>query len=1087
MSMALANLDFHRSFLIVILPPSSCLPGVSLVPAFVPGTRKETPVLVEKRAGAAHRKVGNTTRREDLLESGADYRAVFDALGDAVFVIDTGTAAIRQVNRKMCEMYGYSAKEAVRMRWGDMSGGFSPYTDEDANRRIAKAAEIGPQLFEWPTKDKSGRLFWVEVSARFAAIGQCSVIVATARDITDRKRVERELTTTKDYLHTVFNSIHDALFVHDVHGRVTDVNETMLSMYQLSRDEALGLSIVPDYTMPEGLPDLPAIWKRVLAGEHVFHEAKGRRPKDGYEFDVEVFLTQLPLLEGDHILAIVHDISGRKRVERELIATKNYLDTVFNNIHDAVFVNDLNGKVIDVNEPMLDMYGVTKAEALSYSIVPDYTTPEGRPDFPAIWKRVLAGEHVFHQAKGRRPKDGYEFDVEVFLTQLRVPEGDYILATVRDVSQRKLIERQLIREKETFFSVLEDNPHGIALMDHDDRCTYVNPEFTKITGFGIEDVPTWDAWIQKDQGPKPSTRTGGGPEGRSPRGQRGDRTESRIRCKNGQHKDVEFRITNLQDRRLLVLTDVTARNRAEEGLRAEKQKFQTLAESSPVGMVVIVGGDAFKFKYVNPKFRELFDGNAKDACDMHEWLERAYPNPTSRRKAARKWIATLKATRPGIDKSFARKLTTGDGSHKHVRFVLVRLEEGEILMTCWDITKNKEAEQEIRERSLALEILNDVMASVTGSLRLSEILAALRRVFTEKLKIGGGGIFFPSETDSKISTEICWGVPPSDRNGLAAFVLKCFREGVVVHENEITLVRYRPGGRDSEIASVLRQRGWHGYLCLSLLSQGEAQGMIFLADTKRDAFSDDRMPFYRTLGQQIGVALQNARLFEQVRKSHVEMRDLSVRLVRAQENQLRYVARELHDEIGQLLTGLGLALQMAAQRSSTQETSLAEAQSLASTITGLVRELSRNLRPPMLDDLGLLPTLPWLFERFFTRTNVRVDFEHTEVDNMRFSHEVETAVYRIVQEALTNVARHAMIDRVTVRLWSGKKTLGVQIEDRGIGFDFHSTTRARKTNGLDGMRERAALLGGRFTVESSIGNGTRLTAELPTNAEGVRP
>jgi len=264
-----------------------------------------------------------------------------------------------------------------------------------------------------------------------------------------------------------------------------------------------------------------------------------------------------------------------------------------------------------------------------------------------------------------------------------------------------------------------------------------------------------------------------------------------------------------------------------------------------------------------------------------------------------------------------------------------------------------------------------------------------------------------------------------------------------------------------------------------LLAKGEAPGMIFLAHRRRDAFNDDQVAFYRALGQQIGVAMQNAHLFEQVRQSHAEMKALSLRLVRAQEEQLRYVGRELHDEIGQLLTGLGLAIEMAMQSTGGPATNLLEVKSLANTITSFVRELSRKLRPSMLDDLGLLPTLPWLFERFSSHTNIQVVFEHMLADNKRFSPEVETAIYRIVQEALTNVARHAKVNCVTVRLWSNEETLGVQIEDRGIGFDFHSVVKSESTNGVTGMRERVLLLGGRFTIETHPGNGTRLTAELP--------
>ena len=461
---------------------------------------------------------------------------------------------------------------------------------------------------------------------------------------------------------------------------------------------------------------------------------------------------------------------------------------------------------------------------------------------------------------------------------------------------------------------------------------------------------------------------------------------------------MEFRITNLQDKRLLVLTDVTARKSAEEGLYMEKKKFQILSESSPLGMVVVDGNnksELFQFKYMNPKFKELFGCSMKNVSTIHEWLEWVYPDPVSRRGMISKWVDIIGNIKPGINKSFIRKLSGKDGLKKHIQFIPVQLQYGEILIACWDITKNKDAEQKIRERNLVLEVLNDIMASVTGSLHLSDILQALQGVFVEKLKISAGGIFFYSEDDNKINTGVCWGVPESSvHDDLGIFALKCYNDGKIVYENDITIVKYQPSGAEPEATIEFGTYKWRSYLCISLPVEGETQCIIFLAGSKRDTFSDDRMVFYKTLAQQISVTLQNARLFEQVEQSHSEMKALSLRLVRAQEDELRYLARELHDEIGQLLTGLGLTLEMASQPPGEQSASLLEAKSLANTITGLVRELSRRLRPSMLDDLGLLPTLPWLFKRFSTHSNVQVTFEHMHVDNKRFSHEMETAVYQ---------------------------------------------------------------------------------------------
>jgi signal transduction histidine kinase len=200
--------------------------------------------------------------------------------------------------------------------------------------------------------------------------------------------------------------------------------------------------------------------------------------------------------------------------------------------------------------------------------------------------------------------------------------------------------------------------------------------------------------------------------------------------------------------------------------------------------------------------------------------------------------------------------------------------------------------------------------------------------------------------------------------------------------------------------------------------------------------------------------------------------------VELQEAQRRYIACELHDEIGQVLTGLKLVLEMSARAPPAQaRSSLDQALALVNDLMARVRDIALELRPAMLDDLGLLPALLWLFERYSTQSNICVTFEHTALER-RFHPEVETAAYRIIQEALTNVARHTDVREVAVRVWAGQSTLNLQIEDCGGGFDAAAVSVGTST-GLSGMQERATLLGGRVIVESALGAGTRLQAELP--------
>lgn len=224
---------------------------------------------------------------------------------------------------------------------------------------------------------------------------------------------------------------------------------------------------------------------------------------------------------------------------------------------------------------------------------------------------------------------------------------------------------------------------------------------------------------------------------------------------------------------------------------------------------------------------------------------------------------------------------------------------------------------------------------------------------------------------------------------------------------------------------------------------------------------------------------RRAKAEESLRDYAHHLKFLSSRLMEVQETERRNIARELHDEIGQLLTGLKLTLEMGARLPPTEtRLSLQQAQNLVNELMARARKLSLDLRPAMLDDLGLVPTLLWHIEHYQAQTRVQVNFRHSGLEGRRFSAAVETAAYRIVQEALTNVARHANVGNALVRVWTTETTLSIQVEDSGIGFDSQIVLAGKDTSGVAGMRERAVLLGGQLTIESSALTGTRLTAEL---------
>ena len=218
---------------------------------------------------------------------------------------------------------------------------------------------------------------------------------------------------------------------------------------------------------------------------------------------------------------------------------------------------------------------------------------------------------------------------------------------------------------------------------------------------------------------------------------------------------------------------------------------------------------------------------------------------------------------------------------------------------------------------------------------------------------------------------------------------------------------------------------------------------------------------------------------EELRASTAQIQAISRRLVEAHERERRAIARELHDEVGQVLTGMKLTLETT--MGDVPPTLRPTLESVWDSITELmnrVRALSLDLRPALLDDMGLIPALTWYLDRYTPRTGVQVVLRHEGV-NGRFPAEVEIVAYRIIQEALTNIARYAGVVVSRVRLRADSTHLMLRVDDAGRGFDAEAVLAARTTGGLSGMYERVQLIGGVLTIESAPGQGTQIIAEIP--------
>ena len=270
------------------------------------------------------------------------------------------------------------------------------------------------------------------------------------------------------------------------------------------------------------------------------------------------------------------------------------------------------------------------------------------------------------------------------------------------------------------------------------------------------------------------------------------------------------------------------------------------------------------------------------------------------------------------------------------------------------------------------------------------------------------------------------------------------------------------------------------YMIVPLVTGGQTLGLCQVGKQEAGFYTREHVRWAEAVVSQAATALRNARLFKQARHEREELQLLSRHLVDAQEEERRRIARDLHDEASQLLTSLNMQLALLEKSADDPDAVREEVSRLSALVVKVMESVHRlavGLRPPCLDSVGLVAALTQYCTDLVEEQGLQIEFEPDESLG-RLPAVVETAIYRIVQEALLNVTRHARATGARVVLEKRANRLIVMVEDDGVGFDPIAST-ANGRLGLVGMQERAGALGGRLEIESAPGRGTRLCVEVP--------
>ncbi len=387
---------------------------------------------------------------------------------------------------------------------------------------------------------------------------------------------------------------------------------------------------------------------------------------------------------------------------------------------------------------------------------------------------------------------------------------------------------------------------------------------------------------------------------------------------------------------------------------------------------------------------------------------------------------------------------------------------------------------ELLRRNRELAVLNEVAQAVSRRQDLDEMLnTALRRVL-DLMHLQAGWILLLEANGSQTRLVCSMDMPARVARQEVERGFPHCRCGRVLEEKGPVVIT--PLEETCPVYGLCLAEGEvvNGHVTVPLVSQSQVLGTLNIACPNSDCVSNENLKLLGAIGQQLGVAVENTQLWAEVRQKEVARGQLLEKIITAQEEERKRIARELHDGTSQSLTTLLVGLKVLESLNSPDEIRqhLTGLREVAAETLDAVHDLALELRPSVLDDMGLAAALERYVGDYQRRFSIRVDCRAVGFEGRRLPPAIETALYRIVQEALTNVARHSGARHASVLLERARHHVRAIVEDNGCGFDTSLARQERKL-GLYGMEERATLIGGSLRIESQPGLGTTVVVHVP--------
>ncbi len=972
---------------------------------------------------------GRKQAEEEIRISEEKYRTLVEQASDGIFIADkTGRFLI--VNSSGYNMSQYTAEELGALTIYDL---VFPEDIEKDPFHFAEMMSSNIARSERRMKRKDGSMLDVEITAKFISGDR---FLAFVRDITERKKNDYTLR----YQARLLDAVSDAITSLDTNRTIVSWNHACEELYGLTTEEVLGKRIpeIASFEFPNSSNE--EVFKQVFAEGQWKGEFNFIHPKNGQKYHLLSSINLLKNKEGQNIGFILasRDISDMKKAEEELKLSNERFELIAQATNDVIWDHNFNKNETWGNKKLYELYEASgEQKKVNFEMFIEHVHPDERKDVEDRMKKAIENSAKFLTEEIRFKIANGEY--RNFYDRAYIQYDDdgkplRILGAMQDITEREAIRKQIIKEKELSDSIINSLPGIFYLYNKEGKFLRWNKNFETVTGYTAEEISNMhplNFFDEPDHELLTSKISNVFVAGE-------DNVEADFLLKNRQK--IRFYFTGQaieyegESCLMGVGLDFSDKEKAKKAILESEAKYKELIEQASDG--IFISGMDGKYIDVNTSACRMLGYSKEELLGMSGADILFYPEDVT---TLHKSYEALRSGNSYIRETILKRK---DGTAVSVESSSKMLSDGRFIGIVRDLTERKKADQAIRESEERYRALVD---NATEALVVFDV---------EKQK-------FVNASES------------------ATRLFRMSREELLKISPVDLSPEYQPDGRlSSESSAEKINQAIEGRKPSFEWTHKDSKGNLIPCEVWLARLPSENEILIR--GSIIDIT-ERKKAAEEIKTNSELLRELYSYLQNIREEERTHIAREIHDELGQQLTGLKMDLFWINRRLKTEDREISEklstTLSLIDTTITTVRKIATELRPSILDDLGLAAALEWQGEEFEKRSDIKVKFVSSLNDTLVQPH-ISTALFRIYQELLTNVARHSKASTVSTTIYIEKDKLYLKVEDNGSGFISDNIIN-KKTLGLRGIKERTNLIGGTYEINSGAGIGTSVLISVP--------